>query len=339
MDLSNEIIKYCASLGLDSIGFAQCRVYEELRSFYSERKAKGLENEFEEKDIEKRINPNHYMSEGKTIVSIAFPYLHDKDYTDNGFSLYTRGKDYHSVVYSYLEKIVGFINSLGGNAIAFTDSNTLPERYIAYLAGVGFVGRNNMIITKKYGSYVFLGEIITDLVIPQSTRRTFEDMKDFEECGNCRACYISCPTKSINSYSKNPNICMSYITQKKDIDDSFFPLMNGRVFGCDSCQKGCPFNEHINLSPVEEFYPLSFMEDNNEDNIININNSEFKATFKNSSCGWRGKNILIRNTLIRKALYKHMDISKYKFNSPYLEEYKERIVGFKNRRCKNEEKY
>ena len=105
------------------------------------------------------------MQEGKTIISIAFPYLHDGVYNSNGFSLYTRGLDYHRVVKSYLDKICEFIEKIGGKAMSFVDSNTLPERYIAYLSGIGFIGKNNMLITKKYGSFVFLGEIITDLDI------------------------------------------------------------------------------------------------------------------------------------------------------------------------------
>ena len=90
MDIKGQIVKYCADLGLDLIGFTPCREFSELRKFYNYRKDEGLENEFEEVDIEKRINPNHYMQEGKTIISIAFPYMHVGVYNSNGFSLYTR---------------------------------------------------------------------------------------------------------------------------------------------------------------------------------------------------------------------------------------------------------
>ena len=133
----------------------------------------GLENEFEETDIEKRINPMWYMERGKTIISIAFPYLWVENNIENGFSKYTKGLDYHRVVKKYLDKICDFIKSKGGEAISFVDSNTLPERYIAYLANIGFIGKNNMIITEKYGSYVFLGEIITDLELANEEIREF----------------------------------------------------------------------------------------------------------------------------------------------------------------------
>lgn len=103
--IKEDIINYCNSLGLDTLGFIKCREFAELKDFFYERRKQGLENEFEEKDIEKRINPFNYMSDGKTIISIAFPYLHDINYFDNGFSVYTRGKDYHKVVKSYLSKM------------------------------------------------------------------------------------------------------------------------------------------------------------------------------------------------------------------------------------------
>lgn len=329
MDLREKVINFCNQLGLDLVGFTECRVFHELRSFYENRKSTGLENEFEEEEIEKRINPKHYMNEGKTIISIAFPYLHDVDYIDNGFSVYTRGQDYHVIVKNYLGKICDYIESLGGKAIGFVDSNTLPERYIAYLSGLGFIGKNSMLITEKYGSYVFLGEIITDLEIPPSTKRQFDDILQFKECRGCEACLSECPTKAINKIKTNSNICLSYITQKKEIDDKWIKLLNGRVFGCDSCQRGCTFNNKVQLSALNEFYPLEFMNYSNCDKIITITNGEFKDSLKKTSCGWRGKNVLQRNALIRKYLHENKDISKESISSPYVKEYQERLLKFR----------
>lgn len=326
MGLKEEIKDYCKLLGLDTIGFIKCRNFNELREFYNERKASNLENEFEEEDIEKRINPNIYMEEGKTIISIAFPYLHNTEYIDNGFSVYTRGEDYHKVVKSYLNKICEYIEGLGGLAIALVDSNTLPERYIAYLAGVGFIGKNNMIITKKYGSFVFLGEIITNLEINLDDLRTFEEINNFKECKDCKDCQDACPTKAINVSKKNCNICVSYLTQKKDLDDKYIKLLNGRVFGCDGCQDICPYNKDVLFSNIEEFTPFSFMNENNTKVLANINNKEFKETFLKTSCGWRGKNVLKRNAIIKLAKDDLNSINKFKTDSPYLINYINRLL-------------
>ena len=319
-----KIINFCNSLGLDTLGFIKCREFTELKEFFYERKEKGLENEFEEEDIEKRINPFNYMSEGKTIISIAFPYLHNIDYYDNGFSVYTRGEDYHKVVKSYLSKICEFIESIGGNAMSFVDSNFLPERYIAYLANVGFIGKNNLIITKKYGSFVFLGEIITDLEI-ETKERDFNEIEKFNECGSCEICYKECPSKSINKYKKNPNICVSYFTQKKTLEDKEIKLLKGRVFGCDSCQNSCPYNENINFSNIKEFYPFDFMNKENTRELAIIGTKDFKESFLKTSCGWRGKNVLKRNAII-KINSNSGDIQSIKTDSPYLKDYVNRLL-------------
>ena len=247
------------------------------------------------------------MSEGKTIISIAFPYLWVDNYIENGFSKYTKGLDYHRVVKKYLDEICRLISENGGKAISFVDSNTLPERYIAYLAGIGFIGKNNMIITKDYGSYVFLGEIITDLTLFDKDKRVFNEIEKFKECGQCDICYKECPTKSINEIKKNPNICSSYITQKKDLSDIEIKLLKGKIFGCDMCQNKCPYNEDVKFSNIGEFKPLDFMEESNCEIYAGINNKAFK------------ENILITKEAILKLEEEVVDLE--------LQETKEKAKG------------
>ncbi|NME82202.1 tRNA epoxyqueuosine(34) reductase QueG [Clostridium sp. SM-530-WT-3G] len=327
MGVKQDIINYCLSLGIDSVGFIKVRRFDELKDFFKYRKEKKLENEFEESELELRIDANKWFDGGKTIISIAFPYLYVNNNIQNGFSVYTRGIDYHFVVNKYLNEICKIIESYGGKAKGFVDSNSLPERYLAYISGVGFIGKNNLVITEKHGSYTFLAEIITDLEIYDEDKRTFDEIDLFKECGECNICYSECPTKAINPKMKNCNICLSYITQKKELEDWEIQKLDGRVFGCDSCQLKCPYNEKAENSVIEEFKAMDFMNENNEDFIINMGNSEFKDTFKKTSCGWRGKNVLKRNTMIRKALYLNDgEIEKIKFESPYLNEYRDRII-------------
>ncbi|MCM8711112.1 tRNA epoxyqueuosine(34) reductase QueG [Clostridium sp. SYSU_GA19001] len=321
MNYKSKLVSFCNELGLDIIGFCSCRIFYELKTFFENRKINGLENEFEEKDIDKRINPLLLMRDGKTIISIAFPYAYDLSQSGNVyFSKYTWGKDYHLVVSYYLKKICDFINTLGGKAIYFVDSNELPERYIAYLCGIGFIGKNNMIITEKYGSYVFLGEIITDLFIEP-------DEPVMEKCGKCTLCLKTCPTKAINKGESCPNVCLSYITQKKHIEDSWLKKLDGRLFGCDSCQNICPYNKEAELSQIKEFEPYEFMKNVSLDELLNIDNKIFKEKYANTSCGWRGKNILQRNALIYKALKtENMNIDIKSIKSPYVEDYYHRLL-------------
>lgn len=314
MNYKEAIINCCNKLGIELIGFTKCRVFEELRESYINRKAHGLENEFEERDVEKRINPFLYMKEGRTLISIAFPYMYDrKNNSEVYFSKYTLGMDYHKVVGKYLKDLCEFIESLGGKADYFVDSNALPERYIAYLSGIGFIGRNNMLITEKYGSYIFLGEIITDLEIE-------EDIPKECKCKECNLCIRACPTKALKGDKDNPNICLSYVTQKKDINDEEMAKLKGRLFGCDTCQDVCPYNKEIEFSQLEEFKPYEFMKKIDYEEILNMSKKEFNEKYKETSCGWRGKNIIQRNMIINLHNLKRLE-NGLRFNSPYVKEY------------------
>ena len=315
-----EIIELFNKNNIDTVGIAPIGPYEELKKVLEDKVNKNLITGMEEPDIEKRINPKLYMNEGKTIISIAFPYLWNNDYVENGFSKYTKGYDYHKVVKMHLDKICNMIIEAGGKAISLVDSNALPERYIAYLAGVGFIGKNNMIITKTHGSYVFLGEIITDLNLYDDDVRKFDEISKFKECGECTICYKECPTKAINEYKKNPNICTSYITQKKELTDIEIKLLKDKIFGCDVCQNKCPYNENISFSKIKEFKPLEFMENGKYEVYAEINNKAFKEKILPTSCGWRGKNIIKRNAIIR-LHNRGVNIEKYKGDSPYLNKY------------------
>jgi len=325
MSNKEEIIGFCKKNGLDIIGFSECRIFHELSPYFDKRKKRGLENEFEESSVDKRINPFLYMLGGKTIISIAFPYLYNIDKNQRTyFSKYTLGRDYHIVAIKYMENICKLIEGMGAKAISLVDSNALPERYIASLSGVGFIGKNNTLITEKYGSYVFLGEIITDLVVEP-------DKPLKQKCGNCEICLEACPTNSIVSgelgINNNANICLSYITQKKDIEDSWFDKLNGRIFGCDTCQRGCPCNKEIEFSTIEELKPYEYMEKVDSKILMNIDNQLFKDKYKITSCGWRGKNIIKRNAIISAiCIEKSKIISGEKDTSPYIRDYYYRLL-------------
>lgn len=330
MNKKDEILQFCKGIGLDTVGFIKCRKFSELIPLFEKRVELSLQNEFEEQDIERKINPFILMPEGKTIISIAFPYLfRESSKVLEGFSKYTMGNDYHKVVMKYLDKVSRFINDIGGNALPLVDSNPLPERYIAYLSGIGFIGKNNMLITEKYGSFVFLGEIITDLEIQideeDTPQKLLEKISFYEKCGDCVRCFESCPTKSINDKIKNPNICLSYITQKKHIEDIWFKKFEGRIFGCDTCQNNCPYNENIEYSKLEEFVPYDFMIKGDIDELANINNEVFRNKYGRTSCGWRGKNVLQRNALINK-LDNIKDINPGHIKSDYVKNYYDRLL-------------
>lgn len=322
-EIKKKITDFCKGLGIDTIGFTQCREFSEIKEFFYERKEKNLFNEFEEQDIEKKINPRLLMRDGMTIISIAFPYSYETslERKNKFFSKYTLGLDYHNVIKKYLEEICYYIKELGGEAISFVDNNPLPERYIAYLSGIGFIGKNNTLITEKYGSFVFLGEIIMNLEVPWDTPLD-------KNCYGCDLCIKHCPNHVIiEKEFFNSNSCISYITQKKEMGSSDMDIIEGKIFGCDVCQDVCPHNTHAETSNIVEFYPKEYMTNTSLLELIKLDNKTFKEKYHNHSCGWRGKNIIIRNALINyKKIYgEDVDTIGNNIKSPYVKEYYNRL--------------
>ncbi len=333
LNLKNKLIKFIESLNIFCYGFTECRRFIELKQYFNSKIDKLYLTEFEDKDVEKRINPFFYFEDGKTIISIAVPYFRKDNEYNKCFSKYTQGLDYHYVVNDYLNKICDFIRNFGYECKSFCDTNNLPERYIAYLCGVGHIGRNSLLYTKKYGSYVFLGEIITNANLCDSFSQEYYDNKFkeigvFEHCGKCRNCMKKCPNDVL--VEKNFNKCVSNLTQKKVLDSDEINNLNGMIFGCDICQDVCPKNRNVEYSFEERFNTEEFLKNIKDNDIVNMNNKFFKDNFKKLSCSWRGKNLLKRNVIIKNKEDINFIKSLNFDNNEYLNYYKNRFFNKKN---------
>ena len=321
--LKEEIVNKLEGMGLHAHGFMKVRTLTESLEYFEERQKLELTTSFEENELIKKIDLSYEMKNAKTIISIAFPYYYDAYIHKEGyFSLYTLGKDYHIVVKDHLEKIADLIREKGYEAKVFADNNSLPERYIAHVAGTGEIGKNHMVITKDYGSYVFLGEIMTDCEM-ETSERDWKEIPDHDVCKECVRCIKACPTQILGSELYNTRRCMSYITQNKAITDEEILLFKGRLFGCDTCQRVCPFNQDIRISPFEEFRPREYMKYPNLEELLALTNQEF-AQYKETSSGWRGKKLLQRNAMIELMRRGKKPDEKY-INTDYLKEYYHRL--------------
>ncbi|MCL2323188.1 MAG: tRNA epoxyqueuosine(34) reductase QueG [Oscillospiraceae bacterium] len=291
MDIKYALSSYLNSLNLNCFGFLSFRNFEELRKLLKFKIENNLMTGFEKGEIHERIDPKKIFPYGETIISIAFPYFYeDTDYSKLYFSKYCQSMDYHVIVKGYLNKICAFLkDNFHCEAIGLVDNNILCERHIASLAGIGFIGKNNMLITKQYGSFVFLGEIVTSLKI-------MEDSPMKSLCGTCLNCIKACPTNSLGG--NDPSICLSNLTQSKELNEKWYKFFNNRLWGCDTCQDVCPYNKDIPRGILPEFKPLDHLSLINIDEINNMSNKVFKDKYKISACGYRGKKYLIRNLKI-----------------------------------------
>ncbi len=314
--LQQQIENLCLSLNLDTYGFIPARIFNELEDFYTQR----TPNPFEIDNINQRINPFLTMPNVKTILSIAFPY--NFGLTSNEFSIYAQTYDYHKIVKSYLTEICSLLNKNGVEAISFVDNNPLPERYIAYLSGIGFIGRNQMLITKKYGSFVFLGEILMDAFINCEEKGNLKSLLEYKKCGNCNNCIKNCPPQAIFYGGYDSLKCLSYLTQKKDLTTEEIKLLDNNIFGCDICQNVCPYQKNVSYSPLQNF---THQLNDTAEQYASMSNAYFKQNLAHTSCGWRGKNVIKRNALIAMA-HQGKDISTIDDNSPYIQDYKSKLL-------------
>ena len=240
-------------------------------------------------DVEERLRGTTEFTPKSAIVCL-FPYYVEHSGPSN-LSRYTWGTDYHLVINEYLEKLIEKLQKINTSAqfSIYCDTSPLADRYMAYLAGLGFYGKNNCFISPKWGSYVMIGTILTTL--------EFEPNTPLEQsCMGCNRCITACLGQCLGHDEFKYDTCKSYLTQKKGDLTKEEEIIIGKtplVFGCDICQEVCPHNQNIPTTPIPEFQRIEPYIDIYE--IETLTNREFKAKYGNRAFSWRGKKILMRN--------------------------------------------
>ena len=291
----NLVKKKAKKIGFDLVGFTTAEPFNDLKTILKKRKENDELSTFIDDDLELLTNPKKHMKNAKSIISLAISYGNSKNRSSKlnySISNYTFGKDYHLVFNKKLKKLDNYLknNTKNVETKLYVDTGPILDRAIAERAGLGWIGKNNSLINKKYGSYIFLGEIITNLdFIP--------DKKVENKCGSCKKCIEICPGNAlIEPYHINPNKCIGYLTQKKGI----IPVkerkkIGNNLWGCDKCQDICPYNKNIKTDLHKEF-EIKLNEDLKT--ILNFSKSNYPEKWKKAALSWRGIRILIRNALI-----------------------------------------
>ena len=240
-------------------------------------------------DLEERlIGTSEFMP--RSAIVCLFPY-HVAHEGPTNLSRYTWATDYHLVVTDYLQRLVDELKSNTPDALfsIHCDTSPLADRYMAYLAGLGFYGKNKCFINPIWGSYIVIGTVLTTLEFEPNTPTS-------DTCVGCNRCISSCLGQCLNDDEFNYATCKSYLTQKKgDLTDDEQSIIKKSplVFGCDVCQEVCPHNKDLPTTPIIEFQSVEPYVDITE--LESITNKEFKAKYGHRSFSWRGKKILIRN--------------------------------------------
>ncbi len=222
----------------------------------------------------------------KSVIVVLFPYyLGDKYYEKLNISKYAVPEDYHVICGEYLKEITLSLEESypDNNFQCFCDNSPVNEVMAGCLAGLGVRGENSLLINEKYGSFCFVGEIVTDLEI------LCED-REIKSCKKCGLCKKKCINQAITTDGVKKEKCLSEITQKKGaLTESEEELIkkSGCIWGCDICQDACPMNKNIEVSPIKEFYETAKSTYNSDEDYN-----------KSRAYSWRKKDVINRNLKI-----------------------------------------
>jgi epoxyqueuosine reductase len=307
--LKEEVIAYSKTIGIDKIGFTTADPFTELKNRLIRQQELGYQSGFEEPDIEKRVTPALLLSEPRSIISIALAYpakmkvrvVGRKGERRGFFSRASWGLDYHHILRDRLKKLEEFILAKVPEARfkSMVDTGELSDRAVAQRAGIGWSGKNCAVLTPEFGSYVYLGEMITS--IPFAPDSPMED-----QCGSCTACIEACPTGALVQGGQiNAQRCIAFLTQTKAaIPEEFREKIGNRVYGCDSCQTSCPVNKGKDFHFHEEMEADPEIAKPLLRPMLKMSNREFKNKFGSVAGSWRGKKPIQRNAIIALAHFK-----------------------------------
>lgn len=243
--LQEELIEYAKTIGIDKIGFTSAAPFIELKNLLRRQQELNFQSGFEESDIEKRTEPTLLLEEAQSIIAIAIAYPSRMKNAPKGkrgerrgiFCRASWGMDYHTVLREKLALLEAFLQEKVPHAKmrSMVDTGELSDRAVAERAGIGWSAKNCSIITPEFGSYVYLGEMITN--IPFAPDEPITD-----QCGDCTLCIDVCPTGAIVQAGQlNSNRCVAFLTQTKGfLPDEFRTKIGNRIYGCDTCQTVCP---------------------------------------------------------------------------------------------------
>ena len=276
----------------ERLGFMQCGISKaEFLEEEAPRLEKWLANNhhgkmaYMENHFDKRLDPRLLVDDAKSVISLTLNYYSEAEQLDPEaprISKYAYGSDYHQVIKQKLLELLEFIGENVGEVAgrAFVDSAPVLDRAWAKRAGIGWIGKNSNLISKKSGSFFFLAELIVDLDLE------YDNAFETDHCGTCTKCIDACPTEAILSpFIIDAKKCISYLTieLKDEIPNQFNDKMDNWMFGCDVCQDVCPWNRFSVPHSEPAFQPNENLLQMKKTDWLDITEEVFQTIFKNSA--------------------------------------------------------
>ena len=308
MSISDDIKHKAIELGFDLIGFTDASPIDaEQVEIFAQWLKSGFAGQmaYMHRNLQKRLNPAQLFENAQSVIVVGLNYelpkykpkLLGTAAPTGRIAGYAQYEDYHSFVKERLYKLLDFIKILAGPGVKSkicVDSVPLAERALAVRAGLGFIGKNHMLINPELGCRIFLGEIITDLKLPP-------DEPIAGDCTGCRKCLDACPTGALRPDGQfDAGLCINYLTieYKDQIPPGLAEKMGDRLFGCDECIAACPYQKNVPVCRNKQFKFYHGRARVDLQKVLDLSAESFDAQFAESPIKRLGLEGLKRNARI-----------------------------------------
>jgi epoxyqueuosine reductase len=304
LGIKAALAEQARALGFSTIGVAKPDAVPEAKARLEEFLAQGAHGDMAwmETTAARRASPAALWPQVRSVVMLGMNYGPDEDplavlaQKDRGaISVYARGEDYHELIKSRLKTLARWlIATAGGDLKVFVDTAAVMEKPLAAGAGLGWQGKHTNLVSREFGSWLFLGSIFTTLELPP-------DAAEPDHCGHCRACLDVCPTAAFPApYRLDARRCISYLTieHKGPIPRELRPLIGNRIFGCDDCLSVCPWNKFAQAGREARLATREALRAPRLAELSRLDDAQFRARFTKSGVKRTGRERFLRNVLI-----------------------------------------
>ncbi len=303
-ELKKIIRDEAKSLGFEAVGFTAARADPADAEALSRFLAYGRQGDMAwlNNADGRRGDPKALMPDARTIIVLGANYGPGEGNGEPGpsasegmISVYARGRDYHDVLKKKLKQLGRWLADEHGAGIkVFVDTAPVMEKPLAQRAGIGWQGKHTNLVSRKFGSWLFLAEIFTTLELAP-------DLPQADHCGSCDKCLKACPTDALaEPYRIEPRQCVSYLTieHKGDIAPDLMAAMGNRIYGCDDCLAVCPWNKYQRAGAIEAFRPSAQLTRPRLADLAALDDAGFRDLFSGSPIKRTGRDRFVRNVLI-----------------------------------------
>src|SRR5580704_18544294 len=302
--LRSGLASEARALGFDCVGITGPDVLADAGKHFHDFLAAGEHGDMDwlATHPERRTDPRRLWADVRSIVMLGVNYGPDENplavleqRTRGAISVYAQGDDYHDLIKKRLKTLARWlIAAAGGEVKVFVDTAAVMEKPLAQAAGLGWQGKHTNLVSREFGSWLFLGAIFTTLDLPR-------DAADIDHCGSCRACLDICPTSAFpQPYKLDARRCISYLTieSKAAIPHEFRKAIGNRIYGCDDCLAVCPWNKFAQQGRETKLAARDELRAPDLAELARLDDAAFRAQFRKSPVKRIGRDRFVRNVLI-----------------------------------------